>query len=80
MQSKCGDTWRMNNPNSDPMKWVNGRLFAYGDVSNLHKSCWDKWSLQDLFKNTGFTEIHPLLIPRGYDHGNINLGIGGFKK
>ena len=49
-QKKCGDRWRVFNPDNDWMTWVNGRLFTYGEdavelerpiVQTQHKACFD---------------------------------------
>lgn len=79
LNDECGDDWRYANSHNKYMKWINGRIFAYGDFSNLHKSCWDMESLMDLFRTTDFSYVHLLGRPRATDHGKINLGVGGFK-
>lgn len=75
----CGDKWRKHNKESNFMKWLNGRLFAYGDFNNLHKSCWDKNYLIEVLQKSGFEYIFDLKKPRSTNHGKINLGIGAIK-
>ena len=76
------DGWQRHNPDADPYRWINGRIFAYGsDASdpNWHKSLWTLRSLRYAFTRAGFRNVHPLLPerPRGYDHRWINMGVTG---
>lgn len=76
------DGWRRHNPGSDPYRWINGRVFAYGSTPgdpNWHKSLWTVKSLTAAFIRAGFHRVRPLLPtrPRGYDHRWINMGVTG---
>lgn len=83
LDNKLGDNWRRYNPQSDPMLWVNGRIFAYnqddGQGLNFHKSCFDERHLIKSMLTAGFRSPTRLTKPRGEDHGKINLGIGATK-
>ncbi len=80
MQSgKIPDGWRRSNPEGDVMKWVNGRLFAYGPGHNWHKAAFTKAYLRRCLERAGFVNVTPLAHPRGYDHGPINMGMKGVK-
>ena len=82
LRGECGDEWRRWNPQGDPMAWLNGRIMAYGDTSNHHRSVFDfKYLSQCLFR-AGFTKVDRIdktERPRGYDHGSINLGVRAIK-
>lgn len=80
----CGDDWRVENLNDDPMVWLNGRIFTYGGDKGLadpnwHRAVFDRDSLTKLLINNGFHHVGLLFKPRGHDHGKINLGVGGYK-
>ncbi len=75
----CGDSWRRDNPEGDTMKWINGRLYAYGDLANHHRAAFDAEYLRDCIVKAGFTSGGRLSKPRGYDHGPIGLGWRGVK-
>lgn len=77
LKGKCGDQWRKYNENSDYMKWVNGRIFTYGD--SPHMCVFDDDYLKKCLVANGFINVRKLDKPRGYDHGKINLGMGGVK-
>ena len=82
--SKLGDDWRHENPNNDPMLWLNGRIFTYGGPlgladPNWHRAVFDVDYLQQCLEQAGFHSIANLEKPRGYDHGPINLGLSGIK-
>lgn len=74
---KCGDNWRKYNEESDYMKWVNGRIFTYGE--SPHHCVFDHDYLQMCLIESGFKDIFKLEKPRGYDHGKINMGLRGVK-
>ena len=81
------DGWYKFNEEKDPYKWINGRIFAYGDGSanpmspNWHRSLFTERYLTNLFIKTGFPNVTRMGTDevRGYDHGWINLGIKGVK-
>ena len=78
---RCGDQWRRFNPEGDPMKWVNGRVFTYGPKDgNWHHGCFDERYLAQCLSESGFVDVNA--IPkrlRGVSHGEIDLGMRGFK-
>ncbi len=80
-EKKPADRWRRHNPTGDYMRWVNGRIFTYGPgVDNWHRAVFDADSLQQLFRDAGFADVHRLKKPTGPDiHGWINLGVAGIK-
>jgi len=73
----CGDDWRRDNPDGDPMLWVNGRIFTYGpEFDNFHLACFDYEHLSICLSRAGFVEIERLeKRTRGTSHGPIDLGI-----
>lgn len=75
----CGDKWRKHNPQSDPMLWVNGRLFTYGPgPENIHHACFDESHLANCLKQAGFVNIERLpKRKRGVSHGPVELGMTG---
>lgn len=74
------DGWYKYNPEKDPTKWFNGRLFTYGPgEENWHRAAFDKRYLSKCLGDAGFSDIKKLENPRGYDHGWINLGMSGSK-
>lgn len=87
LRRECGDDWRKFNDDSDPMVWLNGRLFTYGGPDGLgdpnwHRAVFDERSLQDHLYNAGFKLIERIDTkekPRGHDHGPINLGMRALK-
>lgn len=87
LRRRCGDDWRKFNDESDPMLWLNGRLFTYGgpdglDDPNWHRAVFDERSLQDHLYDAGFKLIERIdgkENPRGHDHGPINLGMRALK-
>ena len=81
-EQRCGDDWRRDNPNNDPMTWLNGRLFTYGPEPNFHKACFDYVFLEQHVRAAGFratfrTDL--IAHERGHRHGPISLGIKGYK-
>jgi ubiquinone/menaquinone biosynthesis C-methylase UbiE len=75
-QGKCGDGWRYANPEGDPMVWLNGRVFTRGPEPNWHRSLFDERYLTQCLHKAGFkTVVRNEGKPRGYDHGQINLGV-----
>ena len=71
------DGWYKFNPERNPTKWFNGRLFTYGpEEENWHRAAFDKEYLSKCFMDAGFTPFE-IDKPRGADHGWINLGLGG---
>lgn len=73
----CGDRWRRDNPTSDPMMWVNGRLFTHGpDASNWHYACFDFPYLEQCLASSGLIQIKRIAErTRGVSHGPIDLGV-----
>ena len=78
---RCGDSWRRHNPESDPMKWVNGRLFTYGPTDeNWHRACFDEPYLSQCLRKSGFIQLARIgKRSRGITHGPIDLGMQGVK-
>jgi len=79
LNKRCGDEWRKYNSDNDFMTWINGRIFTYGEKWNWHRCIFDYDSLNKNLRAAGFKNIFRLTKPRGYDHGVINLGVGGMK-
>jgi predicted SAM-dependent methyltransferase len=74
------DGWYKYNPDKDPTRWFNGRLFTYGPgMENFHRAAFDTRYLTKCLTEAGFTQTEKLKKPRGYDHGWINLGMKGVK-
>lgn len=70
------DGWYKYNPEKDPIKWLNGRLFTYGPgEENWHRAVFDSEYLARCLWKAGFAFPKLLEKPRGYDHGWINLGM-----
>lgn len=86
-KEECGDDWRKFNPNSDPMTWLNGRLFTYGGPEGLadpnwHRAVFDQYFLHRHLFTAGFQDVKRIdrkEKPRGHDHGPINLGMRALK-
>lgn len=80
LEQRCVDSWRKYNPDGDYMLSVNGRIFTYGPgPENYHLAVFDESYLSACLCAAGFCEVTRLDAPRGYDHGVINLGVGGTK-
>jgi SAM-dependent methyltransferase len=72
LKQRCGDNWRVFNPNSDWMTWVNGRIFTYGeDAVELlsperpipqthHKAVFDQRHLVACLIAAGFNRVIPV--------------------
>lgn len=79
------DGWWKFNPEHDPCVWAAGRIFTYGDGNiikghwNSHLAIFSYRYLKKLLTKAGFINIKKLKVPRGNDHGWINLGISGIK-
>jgi predicted SAM-dependent methyltransferase len=73
----CGDQWRRDNSQGDPMLWVNGRIFTYGPKdNNFHQACFDYEHLSNCLSQAGFVEIERITQrKRGVSHGPIDLGV-----
>ena len=85
LHAKTPDKWLRQNPEADPCKWANGRLF-YGDSgkgdarqASFHKSMFTPRYLRKVLTGAGLRNVRPLEKPRGVDHGWINLGMAGTK-
>jgi predicted SAM-dependent methyltransferase len=77
---ECVDEWAAHNPEGDFMLSVNGRIFTRGPgLDNYHRAVFDHRHLRRCLEQAGFRNIRKLHQPRGYDHGYINLGMGGQK-
>lgn len=77
------DGWQKLNPDNDPYVWAAGRLFygANDKYPSWHRALFTPKFLQRLFSRVGLVNVR-LLTPeeiRGFDHGWINLGVGGTK-
>lgn len=90
---KCGDNWRVFNPDSDYMTWVNGRIFTYGpDATELiselrpipqthHKSVFDFRYLECCLYKAGFVSTEALSKRRnGKAHSIPEVGMIGSKR
>jgi predicted SAM-dependent methyltransferase len=75
----CGDSWRRNNSENEYMKWVNGRLFAYGSSDNTHRAVFDEPYLRQCLQKAEFVDIRKGAIVRGHNHGVIDLGMTAIK-
>ena len=77
------DNWCKFNPRKDPCVWASGRIFwgANHKYPSWHKALFTPRYLKELFEHAGLVDIRELdpSEVRGYDHGWINLGIGGRK-
>lgn len=75
------DGWYKHNPEKDPVKWFNGRLFTYGPgEENWHRATFDAPYLLKCLRDAGFRNTKKLDKPRGTNyHGWINLGASGQK-
>ncbi len=77
-----GDGWFRFNERRDPCLWASGRIFTYGDGKgtindpNWHRALFSPRFLQELLKETGFSEVVAMAPDevRGVDHGWINMG------
>jgi len=82
------DKWRRLNKENDPFKWVNGRIFTYGDGRgtinhpNWHRALFTPRSLQEMFVRIGLVNVrmmNPKKERRGTGHGYIEMGVTGVK-
>lgn len=81
------DGWYRFNDEKDICKWVNGRIFSYGDGKgtkghwNFHVGLFSERYLTSILQKAGFKNVKRLVREecRGYDHGWINLGISAEK-
>ena len=77
------------NPSKNILTWLNMRLlggfkdkkYGFGKQGSecWHKTLFDYQHLGNCLLSVGFKNIKQLNVPRGYDHGFINLGMGGIK-
>lgn len=87
LDKRCGDTWRVFNPEGDWMTWVNGRIFTYGadavellsDVRPIpqthHKTVFDAAYLEACLRKAGFSSVHMLRTRRnGKKHSIPEVG------
>lgn len=81
LEGKMGCPWNRYNPENDPMLWVNGRIFAYGDSPsdpNWHRSCHTPTFMKQLLEKAKFTDIQLLTAEerrRGTGHGPCEFGV-----
>jgi SAM-dependent methyltransferase len=77
------DGWRKLNPEDDPYLWAAGRIFYGANLKypSWHRALFTPGFLQRLFRRVGLVEVRRLAAGevRGFDHGWINLGVGGIK-
>jgi len=83
LEKRCGDDWRRGNPESDPARWFNGRMFAYTPpADNAHRATFDPPYLSRCLHRAGF-EIDEVFAAedRGYgaSHGPCEFGVGAIK-
>lgn len=82
------DGWYRFNPDKDPCKWANGRIFSYGDGKgnkknpNWHLTVFSPRYLEKVMRSSGLSNLERLSNTdvRGHDHGWINLGMRGTKE
>lgn len=68
------NAWWRNNPEQDPMLWINGRIFTYGPEPNWHRAVFDEEHLRNCLRKAGFRTIHRSNDgPARTKHGWINL-------
>ena len=84
------DGWYKYNPEKDPCKWANGRIFTYGDGQgtrdhlNWHLSLFSPRYLRVMLQKAGLTSIKRLMQTEVGGLSNkwhkwINLGMKGVK-
>lgn len=85
-QERCGDNWRVFNPDSDFMTWVNGRIFTYGeDATELlsaerpikqthHKTVFDQDYLIRKLMLAGFDVVMQKQRRNGRSHSIPEVG------
>ena len=80
-QQKCGDGWRVHNPQANYMKWVNGRIFTRGPgLENFHRAVFDEEYLRWCLYDAGFAKSVRLAYKkRGRSHGDLEIGMEAFK-
>ena len=82
LKGVCGDKWARYGTQSDFMRWVNGRLFAYerDNEQNFHRAVFDRPYLKQCMMQAGFSETVDLSNPRESGHPiELQLGVGGIK-
>lgn len=85
LDRRCGDRWKLANPQRLPMAWLNGRIYGYSGAKgkgdeNWHHSCFDEASLNAHLGAAGFVDVIRLPDNTPYNHhGKINLGMQGTK-
>ena len=59
VRRSCLDDWRAHNPEGDPMKWINGRIFAHDDrgEGDQHWAIFDRAYLRRCLQKAGFGEM-----------------------
>lgn len=88
-KQRCGDNWRVFNPENDWMTWVNGRIFTYGeDAVELlsaerpipqthHKAVFDYRHLIACLVKAGFGRVIPIAQGKrrhGHKHSIPEVG------
>jgi len=81
-ERRCGDRFEVHGAQDDFMRWVNGKLFAYGrdGHQNFHRSAFDREYLERCVLEAGFREATRLDEPRMNNHPvESQIGVGGLK-
>jgi SAM-dependent methyltransferase len=82
------DGWYRFNKERDPYKWINGRIFTFGDGKgkinhpNWHRALFTPKSLLALMVKVGLQQVRmldPKKERRGVSHGWIDMGMVGIK-
>ena len=74
---EMGDTWARGQ--KDYMRWVNGRIYGYGEESNLHRCMLDAEYLIKLMEECGFVFTKELPVEAAAKHGRMQFGVRGQK-
>jgi len=83
--SILNDQWYPLNPEHDPWKSLNGRVFwgarrgEIGKEVHFHRACFDAPSLERILLQAGFREVARIQRPEGEGHGWIDLGMRALK-
>lgn len=76
----CLDDWRHANPEGDFMRWINGRIYAYGNLGNHHRAIFDRPYLTRCLIAAGFIFFRDDAPVRGISaHREIDLAISAVK-
>lgn len=75
------DGWFPLNPERDPWKSLNGRLFwgarrgEEGQEQHFHRACFDQSSLRGCLERAGFVDVQPAQRQPGEGHGWVEFGM-----